>query len=201
MRVVSAAEGGPAPYYRVSQLTYDSVEDLQAGIASEDGRSAAGGGQDLPQPPGRRAIPQDCVSILGRHLMQRRSSGTWRSRAMMSSALASSTAIATRPRPLSTLSRLSARTSAAVTSPAGHPLANRSNLRPMNPASPRLARRSSKPACARPPAAGSREPGRPAPGRGSRRGCASRSPSAFGVIPTRRRGLCQPRSSLADGPA
>ena len=31
MRVVSAAEGGPAPYYRVSQLTYDSVEDLQAG--------------------------------------------------------------------------------------------------------------------------------------------------------------------------
>ena len=39
MRVVSAADGGPAPYYRVSQLTYDSVADLQAGISSEEGRS------------------------------------------------------------------------------------------------------------------------------------------------------------------
>jgi len=39
MRVVSTADGGPAPYYRVSQLSYDNVEDLRTGIASEDGRS------------------------------------------------------------------------------------------------------------------------------------------------------------------
>src|SRR2546421_9641097 len=39
MRVISTADGGLAPYYRVSQLSYDNVEDLRAGIASEDGRS------------------------------------------------------------------------------------------------------------------------------------------------------------------
>ncbi len=39
VRVISTAEGGPAPYYRVSQLSYDSVADLRAGIASDDGRS------------------------------------------------------------------------------------------------------------------------------------------------------------------
>ena len=39
MRVISAAEGDPAPYYRIPQLTHDSVEDLRAGIASEEGRS------------------------------------------------------------------------------------------------------------------------------------------------------------------
>lgn len=39
MRVLSTPEGGPAPYYRVSQLSYDSVTDLLAGIASADGRS------------------------------------------------------------------------------------------------------------------------------------------------------------------
>jgi uncharacterized protein (TIGR02118 family) len=40
MRVISTADGSPAPYYRVSQLSYGSMEDLRAGIASEDGRSA-----------------------------------------------------------------------------------------------------------------------------------------------------------------
>jgi uncharacterized protein (TIGR02118 family) len=39
IRVISTAEGGRAPYYRVSQLVYDSVEDLRAGIASEEGKS------------------------------------------------------------------------------------------------------------------------------------------------------------------
>jgi uncharacterized protein (TIGR02118 family) len=39
MRVISASDGSPAPYYRVSQLSYDSVDELRAGIASEDGRS------------------------------------------------------------------------------------------------------------------------------------------------------------------
>ena len=39
MRVLSTSDGGPAPYYRVSQLSYDSVADLRAGITSEDGRS------------------------------------------------------------------------------------------------------------------------------------------------------------------
>jgi hypothetical protein len=28
-----------APYYRISQLSHESAEDLHAGIASEDGRS------------------------------------------------------------------------------------------------------------------------------------------------------------------
>lgn len=39
MRVLSTAEGDHTPYYRVSTLTYDSVADLRAGIATEDGRS------------------------------------------------------------------------------------------------------------------------------------------------------------------
>jgi uncharacterized protein (TIGR02118 family) len=39
MRVISAADGGPAPYYRVSQMSYDSVDDLRAGISSGEGQS------------------------------------------------------------------------------------------------------------------------------------------------------------------
>lgn len=39
MRVISTSDGGPAPYYRMSQLTYDSVDDLRAGISSVDGQS------------------------------------------------------------------------------------------------------------------------------------------------------------------
>jgi uncharacterized protein (TIGR02118 family) len=39
MRVISTSDGGPSPYYRVSQMSYDSVDDLRAGIASDDGQS------------------------------------------------------------------------------------------------------------------------------------------------------------------
>jgi uncharacterized protein (TIGR02118 family) len=39
MRVLSTPEGAPAPYYRVSQMSYDSVDDLRTGIGSEDGQS------------------------------------------------------------------------------------------------------------------------------------------------------------------
>lgn len=39
MRVLATPEGGQVPYYRVAQLSYNSVEDLRAGITSEDGRS------------------------------------------------------------------------------------------------------------------------------------------------------------------
>lgn len=39
MRVISTSEGAPAPYYRVSQMSYDSADDLRAGIGSEDGQS------------------------------------------------------------------------------------------------------------------------------------------------------------------
>jgi len=39
MRVVSTASGNPAPVYRVSQMSYDSVEDLTSGISSQDGMS------------------------------------------------------------------------------------------------------------------------------------------------------------------
>jgi hypothetical protein len=39
MRVLSTSDGGPASYYRVAQMSYDSVADLRAGIASDDGRS------------------------------------------------------------------------------------------------------------------------------------------------------------------
>jgi len=39
MRVISTSDGGPAPYYRVSMMSYDSVDDLRAGIASDDGQS------------------------------------------------------------------------------------------------------------------------------------------------------------------
>ena len=39
MRVISASGGGPSPFYRVSQMTYESVDDLRAEIASTDGQS------------------------------------------------------------------------------------------------------------------------------------------------------------------
>jgi len=39
MRVLSTSDGGPASYYRVAQMSYDSMADLRAGIASDDGRS------------------------------------------------------------------------------------------------------------------------------------------------------------------
>jgi uncharacterized protein (TIGR02118 family) len=39
MRVISTSQDGPAPFYRVSQMSYDSIDDLRAGIASDDGQS------------------------------------------------------------------------------------------------------------------------------------------------------------------
>ncbi|MFP5020486.1 EthD family reductase [Pseudonocardia phyllosphaerae] len=38
-RVVELADGSRAPYYRVSQMSYDDLAALRAGIESEDGRS------------------------------------------------------------------------------------------------------------------------------------------------------------------
>jgi hypothetical protein len=43
LRVIPASEGDPAPYYRVSQLSCETVDELRAGIASEDGRSTVSG--------------------------------------------------------------------------------------------------------------------------------------------------------------
>jgi uncharacterized protein (TIGR02118 family) len=39
MRVLSASDGVHSSCYRVSQMSYDSVDDLRAGIASSDGQS------------------------------------------------------------------------------------------------------------------------------------------------------------------
>lgn len=39
MRVISTPDGSPSPYYRVSLMSYDSVDDLLAGLASGDGQS------------------------------------------------------------------------------------------------------------------------------------------------------------------
>ncbi len=42
-RVLSTSDGGPAPCYRVAQMSYHSVADLRAGITSDDGRSTIAG--------------------------------------------------------------------------------------------------------------------------------------------------------------
>jgi uncharacterized protein (TIGR02118 family) len=39
IRITATPDGAAPPYYRVSQLTYDSMADLRTGISSEDGRS------------------------------------------------------------------------------------------------------------------------------------------------------------------
>lgn len=39
LRVTGTPDGGPAPYYRISQLSYDTLEDLHAGISSQDGKA------------------------------------------------------------------------------------------------------------------------------------------------------------------
>jgi len=39
LRVVGTPAGAAAPYYRISQLTYDSLEDLRSGLASDDGQA------------------------------------------------------------------------------------------------------------------------------------------------------------------
>lgn len=38
-RVLSTPEGEPAPFYRIAQMSYDTVADLRAGVSSEQGRA------------------------------------------------------------------------------------------------------------------------------------------------------------------
>lgn len=44
-RHCSSLDGNPPPYYLVAELTFDSMESLQAGMGSEAGQAAAG---DVP---------------------------------------------------------------------------------------------------------------------------------------------------------
>ncbi|MGH3447856.1 MAG: EthD family reductase [Nocardioidaceae bacterium] len=39
LRIVGTPDGGTPVYYRLSQLTYNSMDDLRSGIASEKGQS------------------------------------------------------------------------------------------------------------------------------------------------------------------
>lgn len=39
LRVIATHAGVPVPYYRIAQLTYDSIDDLNHGLASDGGRS------------------------------------------------------------------------------------------------------------------------------------------------------------------
>lgn len=39
LRITGAPDGAAPPYYRITQLSYDSVEDLHAGLASDEGRA------------------------------------------------------------------------------------------------------------------------------------------------------------------
>ena len=39
LRITGTPDGTAPPYYRISQLTYDTMEDLRAGIASADGKA------------------------------------------------------------------------------------------------------------------------------------------------------------------
>lgn len=39
LRIVGTPDGDPPPYHRISQLAYTSMDDLRAGIASDDGRA------------------------------------------------------------------------------------------------------------------------------------------------------------------
>lgn len=39
LRVVGTPDGDRSPYYRISQLAYPSMDDLQTGITSEDGKT------------------------------------------------------------------------------------------------------------------------------------------------------------------
>lgn len=39
MRVVHSLDGGPSPYYRISQISYESVADLLTAIGSRGGQS------------------------------------------------------------------------------------------------------------------------------------------------------------------
>jgi uncharacterized protein (TIGR02118 family) len=44
-RVVGAPEGGEPPYYRIAQMSFDSVADLRAAISTEEGKAVLA---DLP---------------------------------------------------------------------------------------------------------------------------------------------------------
>jgi uncharacterized protein (TIGR02118 family) len=39
LQVLSTADGGSPPYYRISQLAYDTMSDLRASIGSGDGKA------------------------------------------------------------------------------------------------------------------------------------------------------------------
>jgi uncharacterized protein (TIGR02118 family) len=39
-KVVGTPDGSPPPYYRIAQMSYDSLQDLQASIDSGDGQAA-----------------------------------------------------------------------------------------------------------------------------------------------------------------
>ncbi len=39
LRITTNADGGPPPYYRIAQMTYDSLQDLRAGTASDEGKA------------------------------------------------------------------------------------------------------------------------------------------------------------------
>ncbi|GLZ47462.1 ethyl tert-butyl ether degradation protein EthD [Actinomycetospora sp. NBRC 106375] len=44
-RHCASLDANPAPYYLIAELAFDSLEDLQAGMGSEAGQTAAG---DVP---------------------------------------------------------------------------------------------------------------------------------------------------------
>lgn len=39
---IVAPDGSPAPYHRIAELIFDSMAELQAGLASPEGHAAAG---------------------------------------------------------------------------------------------------------------------------------------------------------------
>ena len=39
LRITGTTEGATPPYYRIAQLTYDSLVDLHAGITSDEGKA------------------------------------------------------------------------------------------------------------------------------------------------------------------
>jgi uncharacterized protein (TIGR02118 family) len=41
-KVLGTADGSPAPYYFIAELYFNSVEDLQAAMASPEGQAASG---------------------------------------------------------------------------------------------------------------------------------------------------------------
>ena len=41
-KVLGTPDGSPAPYYFIAELSFDSVEDLQASLGTAEGQAAAG---------------------------------------------------------------------------------------------------------------------------------------------------------------